>query len=90
MLTEQSNDRGFSISLFSSSLCSISQVHDYFCMNVAASVNSKQKQIESECAKPEDKFKRMILKLTQKMSLPMDPSEPHKSRQNWKLPAFFL
>lgn len=48
---------GFSISLFSSSLCSISQVHDYFCMNVAASVNSKQKQMESECAKLKDNLK---------------------------------
>lgn len=60
---------GFSISLFSSSLYSISQIHDYFCMNVAASVNSKQKQMESECTKLKGELKRMILWLTQKMAL---------------------
>lgn len=59
---------GFSISLFSSSLCSTGQVHDYFCMNVAASISSKQKQMESECAKPKDKLKRLILELTWKMA----------------------
>ena len=68
MLTEQSNDRGVFYFLFSSSLCSIGQGRDYFCMNVAASVNSKQKQMESECAWLKDKLETMILELTWKMA----------------------
>lgn len=64
MLTEQSNDR--EVFYFPFLLCSLSQVHDYFCMNVAASVNSKQKQMESECTQPTNKLKRTILELTRK------------------------
>lgn len=56
----------FSISLYPSSLCSAGQVHDYFCMTVAASVNSKQKQIETMCR---DKLERMLAELTWKMHL---------------------
>lgn len=83
---------GFSISLFSSSLCSISQVHDYFCMNVAASVNSKQKQMESECAWLKDKLERMIFELTWKMAFSCCMwilQNCTRPRQNWKSPAFF-
>lgn len=80
----------FSISLFSSSLCSFSQVHDYFCMNVAASVNSKQKQMESECAKPTNKLKRTILDTEKAFNHCLWILQKHtRSRQNWKSPTFF-
>lgn len=86
---EPSNDRGFSISFFSSSLCSARQVHDYFCMTVAASVTSKQKQRGTMCR---DKLERMIAELTWKTAFSHCPRTLQIClwyRQNWKQPAVF-